>query len=241
MTDIPHLVDQEVVILKVWHGKALRDSLDRSRLEVDELRASRKRLVLAADADRRRIERELHDGPQQHLVALAANLQLARQLDGQSIRPRQRTLLDELRADVKEARRRRPGSSRNWIFPPLLEAGGLGVASALRGSERRRPYRRSRSPRTRPSRPRSPGQCTSAASRRSSALRPGRARRSPSATSTASVRVRDRRRRRQALLGRGSRRGAGPRRGARRPAGDRRRSRATAPASPDRSRRRDER
>ena len=45
-----------------------------------ELRASRKRLVLAADADRRRIERELHEGVQQHLVALAVNLQLASRL-----------------------------------------------------------------------------------------------------------------------------------------------------------------
>ncbi len=38
------------------------------------------RLTVAHDADRRSIERELHDGPQQHLVALAVNLQLARDL-----------------------------------------------------------------------------------------------------------------------------------------------------------------
>ena len=37
-------------------------------------------LVLAADGDRRRIERELHDGVQQHLVALAVNLQLVERL-----------------------------------------------------------------------------------------------------------------------------------------------------------------
>jgi signal transduction histidine kinase len=104
----------------------LRDSLDRSRLEVDELRASRKRLVLAADADRRRIERELHDGLQQHLVALVANLQLARRLmDVDSAAAG--TLLDELRADVKETiEETRKLASR--ISPPLLEASGLGVA-----------------------------------------------------------------------------------------------------------------
>src|SRR5437016_3531332 len=57
-----------------WSGDgAVIDSLD-------ELRASRARVVAAADAERRRIERELHDGAQQHLVALVVNLQLARRL-----------------------------------------------------------------------------------------------------------------------------------------------------------------
>jgi signal transduction histidine kinase len=46
----------------------------------DELRTSSARLVAAADADRRRLERALHDGIQQDLVALAVNLQLAREL-----------------------------------------------------------------------------------------------------------------------------------------------------------------
>ena len=49
------------------HVTPLQEAIDRLRLEVEELRASRKRLVAAADADRRRIERELHDGVQQHL------------------------------------------------------------------------------------------------------------------------------------------------------------------------------
>ena len=44
------------------------------------MRAAHRRLVATADAERRRIERDLHDGVQQHLVALAVNLQLARQL-----------------------------------------------------------------------------------------------------------------------------------------------------------------
>jgi signal transduction histidine kinase len=45
-----------------------------------ELHTSPARLVAAADADRRRIERALHDGVQQDLIALAVNLQLAREL-----------------------------------------------------------------------------------------------------------------------------------------------------------------
>src|SRR3954454_5404879 len=55
----------------------VRDIGDRLRAE-EELRASRARIVAAADAARRRIERDLHDGAQQHLVALAATLRLAR-------------------------------------------------------------------------------------------------------------------------------------------------------------------
>ena len=56
--------------------------LDRLRVELEELRASRRRLVLDADADRRAFERGLHDGVHQHLIALAVSLQLARQAEG---------------------------------------------------------------------------------------------------------------------------------------------------------------
>jgi signal transduction histidine kinase len=53
-------------------------SLGEIRVQAEELRASRKRLVSAGDAERRRIERNIHDGVQQELVALIANLRLAR-------------------------------------------------------------------------------------------------------------------------------------------------------------------
>ena len=59
---------------------ALQASLDDLRVANDELRASRARIVAAADQSRRQIERNLHDGAQQHLVALAVKLGLARQL-----------------------------------------------------------------------------------------------------------------------------------------------------------------
>ena len=55
--------------------------LHRLRVELEELRASRRRLVLAADADRRTIERDLHDGVHQHLISLAVSLQLAGQAE----------------------------------------------------------------------------------------------------------------------------------------------------------------
>ncbi|HEU5212404.1 MAG TPA: histidine kinase, partial [Gaiellaceae bacterium] len=104
----------------------MRESLDRLRLEVGELRASRKRLVLAADADRRKIERELHEGPQQDLVAVAANLQLASRLV-EDDPAAAKALLDEMRRDVREALDvTRKLADR--VYPPLLDDGGLGVA-----------------------------------------------------------------------------------------------------------------
>ena len=53
-----------------------RHEVERARLQ--ELRASQARIIEAADAARRRIERDLHDGAQQHLVALALEVRLAR-------------------------------------------------------------------------------------------------------------------------------------------------------------------
>ena len=104
----------------------MRESLDRLRLEVGELRASRKRLVVAADADRRKIERELHDGPQQELVAVAVKLQLVSRLV-QDDPTAATALLDEMRREVREALDGTRALA-NRIYPPLLEAGGLGVA-----------------------------------------------------------------------------------------------------------------
>jgi signal transduction histidine kinase len=51
--------------------------LSNSKL-IEDLRSSRQRLVAAQDEERRRLERNLHDGAQQQLVALAVRLKLAR-------------------------------------------------------------------------------------------------------------------------------------------------------------------
>ena len=59
---------------------ALQKSLEDLRLQAEELQESRARIVAASDAARRQIERNLHDGAQQHLVALAVNVRLARRL-----------------------------------------------------------------------------------------------------------------------------------------------------------------
>jgi signal transduction histidine kinase len=93
------------------------------RREIEELRASRKRLALAADAERRDIERTLHQGVQQDLVGLAANLEVAAgsmEADPAAAR----ALLDELQGETRRALTEMQELA-NRIFPPLLDGGGL--------------------------------------------------------------------------------------------------------------------
>jgi signal transduction histidine kinase len=106
--------------------EALEESIERLRREVAELRASRTRLVLAADADRREIERELHDGAQQDLVGLAVNLQQVRRLVTTDPAAAG-ALVDEMRRDVHEGLDRLRALAER-IYPPQLETGGLRVA-----------------------------------------------------------------------------------------------------------------
>jgi signal transduction histidine kinase len=102
---------------------ALQASLDELQVRNAELVASRARIVAAADESRRHIERNLHDGAQQHLVAMAVKLGLARQLldaDAETAA----TMLEELREDAQvtltELRELAHG-----IYPPLLRTRGL--------------------------------------------------------------------------------------------------------------------
>jgi signal transduction histidine kinase len=105
-------------------------AIERLRQEVEELRASRTRLVLAGDADRRRFERELHDGVQQDLVGLAVNLQKARGLIATDPAAAA-VLVDDMRRDAHEALDRSRALAQR-IHPPQLEAGGL--LAALRSA-----------------------------------------------------------------------------------------------------------
>lgn len=125
------LADQAALVLR---GARLRGEL-RQRLAVlstraEELRVSRERLVDAHDAERRRLERDIHDGAQQHLVALAVNLRLAGTLAGRSP-VRAAELLAEQEAAAAEAIATLLRLSRG-IFPPRLESAG--VAEALRAA-----------------------------------------------------------------------------------------------------------
>jgi signal transduction histidine kinase len=89
-----------------------------------------RKLLLAADADRRLIERELHDGVQQHLVALAVNLQLVQRLVDDDPAAA-KALLEELGRNVRQALEEAAQLAQR-IHPPLLKAGGL--AAALRAA-----------------------------------------------------------------------------------------------------------
>jgi signal transduction histidine kinase len=125
MTDNSHSPSREVAT-ELSHAETTHDVLERLRNEVDELRVSRERLALAGDADRRSLERELHDGLQQRLVTLAVNIQLARQLmERDAVGAAE--ILDDMGREVQRALEEM-GRLAHRIYPPLLETGGLGAA-----------------------------------------------------------------------------------------------------------------
>jgi signal transduction histidine kinase len=88
-----------------------------------ELRASRQRIVAAQDVERRRLERDIHDGAQQHLVAIAVNARLARQVL-ETAPARTGTLLDEISAQADDALDTLRNLARG-IFPAVLADRGL--------------------------------------------------------------------------------------------------------------------
>ena len=93
---------------------------------IEELRASRQRLVAAQDEERRRLERNLHDGAQQQLVALSVQLKLARSmLDRDATKTG--VILDGLQATAGDALEDLRDLARG-IYPPLLADKGLPTA-----------------------------------------------------------------------------------------------------------------
>lgn len=127
-----------LIMLVLWHtadtlgtvarsarsnAQALTSSQRLLAERAEQLAASRARLVEATDAERRRLERDLHDGAQQHLVAVAVTLQLARHWAN----PECEQLLGEagelLQTAIAEIRRLAHG-----LYPVLLAQGGLRAA-----------------------------------------------------------------------------------------------------------------
>ena len=102
---------------------------------IEELRASRQRLVAAQDQERRRIERDIHDGAQQQLVALQVKQQLADQLIDRDP-ARAHEMMTQLQADTTTALGDLRDLARG-IYPPLLADQGL--AAALEAQARRAP------------------------------------------------------------------------------------------------------
>jgi signal transduction histidine kinase len=112
---------------------ALQASLDEVRRQAQALQASRARIVAAGDRERRRIERNLHDGAQQHLVALAVKVRLIRQL-AERDPERASTMMEELAGDVEETLQELRDLAHG-IYPPLLADKGL--PEALQSAARR--------------------------------------------------------------------------------------------------------
>jgi signal transduction histidine kinase len=107
-------------------GSALAASVQQLRQQAAELQASRTRIVAAADGERRRIERDLHDGAQQRLSALAIKLSLACEL-AESHDDQVREVLAELRTDAREAADELRCLAHG-IYPPVLVESGLTAA-----------------------------------------------------------------------------------------------------------------
>jgi signal transduction histidine kinase len=109
---------------------ALEASLQELRGYAEALRESRARVVAAGDAERRRIERDLHDGAQQHLLGVAVNLRVARELAA-SNPARADAILAELSREVHAALDELRDLAHG-IYPPLLAERGL--PDAVRGA-----------------------------------------------------------------------------------------------------------
>ena len=121
------LASQAGLVLRgVRLRRGARARLEELSARAGELRASRQRVVDAQDAARRRLERDIHDGAQQHLVALAVNLSLAGTLAGRAPE-RADDLLAAQEAAAEETVATLVRLSRG-IYPPLLEAHGPGAA-----------------------------------------------------------------------------------------------------------------
>jgi signal transduction histidine kinase len=93
---------------------------------VEELRASQRRIVTAQDRERRRLERNIHDGSQQQLVALSVKTRLARELTGRDP-GKAAEMLTQIDVEIQTALDDLRDLARG-IYPPLLIDEGLGAA-----------------------------------------------------------------------------------------------------------------
>jgi signal transduction histidine kinase len=134
---LDHLAEQAGLVLANARLTAdLEARLMQIAAQAADLRSSRQRIVAAQDEERRRLERNIHDGAQQHLVALAVKLRLAKtalQKDSEL----GRRMLDEIQGEV-DAALDTLRSLALGIYPPLLEEQGIAAALAaqyLRSSQ----------------------------------------------------------------------------------------------------------
>jgi signal transduction histidine kinase len=122
LLDDPGLVDEIAATARLALENERLQAQVRAQLE--DLRASRTRIVEQGDAERRRLERDLHDGAQQRLVALALSLRLARlgcETDTDA------TALEQAEAEVRQALAELRGLAHG-LYPAALAEEGLGAA-----------------------------------------------------------------------------------------------------------------
>jgi signal transduction histidine kinase len=115
-----------LVLRNVRLTAELSARLDELQATTSELRASRRRIVEAQDSERRRLERDIHDGAQQHLVALAVKLRMARTFAEKDPK-RTRTMIGEVRT-LTEAALENLRDLTSGIYPQVLAAEGVQAA-----------------------------------------------------------------------------------------------------------------
>ena len=124
-----HLAIRGASALDAYAAITDNSRIDALQTQIATLKASRKRLLVAAAAERRRIERDLHEGVQQHLVAFSVNIQLARELV--DVDPAAaKMLLEEIERDVQQALDETAQLAQR-IYPPL---DGVSLATTLRSA-----------------------------------------------------------------------------------------------------------
>jgi signal transduction histidine kinase len=112
--------------LSVEANEGLQVSQAQIASQAELLRLSRSRIVAAADHERRRIERDLHDGAQQRLVGLSLQISLTKELVS-SDPAAARDTLDRIRDEVRHAQEEMRALVRG-LYPPVLTQHGLGPA-----------------------------------------------------------------------------------------------------------------
>jgi signal transduction histidine kinase len=93
---------------------------------LEDVRMSRQRIVAAADEARRRLERDIHDGAQQQLVAMLVQLNLAQMVAARES-PKVQEMLQQIKANADDALQTLRDLARG-IYPPLLASNGLAAA-----------------------------------------------------------------------------------------------------------------
>jgi signal transduction histidine kinase len=128
---VDHLAAHAGVVLRNARlGEELTGRLGELSDQAGALRSSRQRIVAAQDAERRRLERDIHDGAQQHLVALTIQLRLVRVVLAKDP-DRAARLLAALRPAAAQARQTL-AELAGGVYPPRLAGEGLAAALAAR-------------------------------------------------------------------------------------------------------------